>query len=172
MKEIFKDIEGYPNYQISNYGNVKSLNYNHTGKEKILKPTKDKKGYLRVCLSKQGKLKNHKIHRLVAEAFIENQNNYLMVNHKDENKENNCVSNLEWCTAKYNINYGTHNQRVAESNTNHPKRSKPVLCVETGVVYPSAIEVQRQLGFSQGNISKCCTGKRKQAYSYRWQYVN
>lgn len=169
MKEIFKDIEGYEGvYQISNLGNVKSLKY---GKERILKPKKDVGGYLRVTLCKEGKLKHYKIHRLVAEAFIVNPNNLPQLNHKDEDKTNNRVENLEWCTHFYNNNYGTRNQRSVESNTNHPNKSKQVMCLETGKIYPSTHQVERELGYNRGNISKCCTGRYKQAYGYTWKYV-
>lgn len=168
--EIWKNIEGYENlYQISTHGNVKSLKF---GKERILKPVKDNKNYLQVCLSKQGKQKTHRIHRLVAEAFIPNHNNYEQINHIDEQKTNNASSNLEWCTAAYNINYGTHNQRMAESCTNNPKKSKQVLCVETNKIYPSVNEVHRQTGFSKGNISSACNGKRKTCGSFHWRYVS
>ena len=105
MEEIWKDIEGYEGlYKISNMGRVKSIKFN---KEKILFLQKDKYGYLRVGLRKMGKLKNYFVHRLVAEAFIPNPNNLPIVNHKDENKQNNCVENLEWCTVKYNNSYAT-----------------------------------------------------------------
>lgn len=161
MIEIFKEIEGYENYQVSNYGSVKSLGNGKTRKEKVLKPFNTTKGYLQVELSKQGKRKNYYVHRLVAQAFLQNPNNYEEVNHKDEDKTNNHVTNLEWCDRKYNINYGTLKEKI----------SKQVLCVETGVVYPSTMEVQRQLGFAQTNISKCCNGKLKQAYGYTWRYV-
>ena len=155
--EIYKDIQGYEGlYKISNKGNVKSLGNDRTRKERILKPTKNHKGYLQVCLCKQGKIKRFLVHRLVASAFIENPNNYPQVNHKDEDKTNNNVTNLEWCTNEYNINYS---------------QSKQVLCVETGKIYPSAIEVERETGFSQGNISSACNGKRKQAYGFHWRYV-
>jgi hypothetical protein len=169
MKEIFKDIEGYEGlYQVSNLGNVKALGNggSNNSKEKILKLTKDKDGYLNITLHKQGKVKTYKIHRLVAMAFIENPNNLEQINHRDEDKANNHVTNLEWCTPKQNINYGTHNQRMAES------KSKPVICLETGKIYTSTMDVQRQLGFDNSNISKCCRGKLKQAYSYTWQYVS
>lgn len=159
MIEIFKDIEGYEDYQISNLGRVKSLRF---GKEKILKPVKNNKGYIYVCLSKQGKHKNHKIHRLVAQAFIDNPNNFSELNHKDEDKTNNCVNNLEWCNRKYNNNHGTRTE----------KTSKQVLCLETGKIYPSTIEVERQTGFSQGNISNACTGRYKQAYGFHWKFVS
>ena len=161
--EIYKDIEGYKGYKISNYGNVKSLKF---GKEKILKQTKNKKGYLYVCLYKDGKVKHYKVHRLVAQTFIPNTNNYQQVNHKDEDKQNNHVTNLEWCTSEYNNNYGTHNKRSALS------RSKQVMCIETGKIYSSTNEVERQLGFAHQYISQCCNGKYKQAYGYTWKYVS
>lgn len=164
MKEIFKEIEGYENlYQISNLGNVKSLGNGNSNnsKEKILKPTKDKKGYLYVDLYKQGKRKTYKVHRLVAKVFIENPNNLPQVNHKDEDKTNNAVENLEFCDAKYNINYGTRNEKI----------SKQLMCLETGKIYTSTREVQKQLGFSHSNISRCCLGKSKTCGGYTWCYV-
>ena len=169
MKEEFRDIAGYEGlYEVSNLGNVKSLNKR---KGRILKPSKEKTDYLRVCLSKQGVEKKYLVHRLVAQAFIDNPNNLTEINHKDEDKQNNRVDNLEWCNRCYNINYGTRNQKVGESNTNHPNESKQVLCLETGKIYPSTMEVQRQLGFAQGHISSACNGKLKQAYGYTWRYV-
>lgn len=162
--EIWKDIKGYENlYQISNLGNVKALGNggSNASKEKILKPNKDKKGYLMVGLCKQGKRKMCKVHRLVAMTFIENPNNFRELNHRDEDKTNNCVSNLEWCDRGYNVNYGTRTEKC----------SKRVLCVETGKFYPSTIEAQRQLGFNNGNISQCCNGKRKTCGGYTWRYV-
>lgn len=102
-EEIWKEIEGYSNYKVSDKGRVKSLYKN--GKEKLLKPSKNKNGYLRVTLTKDHKVKHIFIHRLVAQAFLENPDNLPQVNHKDENKENNCIENLEWCTASYNVKY-------------------------------------------------------------------
>ena len=182
--EIWKEIEGYEAlYEVSNLGNVKSLKRN-----KIRKLSKDRYGYLFIALSKNDVKKQYKIHRLVAQAFIENPNNYEEVNHKDEDKTNNKVENLEWCNHKYNANYGTAIQRRLltekqnpkrkeiidkrrKSNTNHQNTSKQVLCVETGVVYPSTHQIERELGFYQQNISNACTGKYKQAYGYTWRYV-
>ena len=182
--EIWKEIEGYEGlYEVSNLGNVKSL---ISGK--IRKTSKEKSGYIFIALSKNGIKKQYKIHRLVAQAFIENPNNYEEVNHKDEDKTNNKVENLEWCDHKYNANYGTAIQRRLmtekqnpkrkeiidkrrKSNTNHQNTSKQVMCVETGKIYPSTHQVQRELGFSQGNITYACNGKYKQAYGYTWRYV-
>lgn len=110
--EEWRVIEDYPDYMISNLGRVKSLKY---GKERILKSNKDKDNYLRVPLHKEGKLKVHQIHRLVALHFIPNPNNLPQVNHKDEDPSNNVISNLEWCDAKYNINYGTRNEKVSKA---------------------------------------------------------
>ena len=101
-----KILNGWENmYQISNLGRVKSLNYNRTGKEQIIKSHKRKDGYVQVCLCRNKKITTYKLHRLVAETFLENPNNLPCVNHKDENKENNQISNLEWCDKVYNINY-------------------------------------------------------------------
>ena len=119
-KEIWKDIKGYKGfYMISSYGRIKSLkridNNNHFIRERILKQG-DNNGYKHVSLSKNGKTKIFKVHRLVAEAFIPNPNNLPQVNHKDENHSNNCVSNLEYCDALYNDNYGTRNKRISEAH--------------------------------------------------------
>ena len=171
-EEIWKTIDEYPNYQVSNKGVVKSLNYRHTRKEKILKTRKDRNGYLRVALFKNGKMKNYLIHRLVAYAFVQNDSlfkNYI--NHKDECITNNCAENLEWCDITYNNNYGNRKEKVSKANTNHPKISKPVKCIETGKIYPSTREVQRQFGFLHQNITNCCKGKLKSAYKLHWEYA-
>lgn len=113
--EIWKCINGYDGkYQISSNGRVRSLNFNKTEETVILKQSSDTYGYKQVTLYKNGKRKTYKVHRLVAETFISNPNKYPQVNHKDENKENNSVKNLEFCTEQYNINYGTRNERVSK----------------------------------------------------------
>lgn len=181
--EEWRDIEGYEGlYQVSNEGRVKSLNYNKTKKEKILKPTSNR-GYLMVNLHNEGRKKYCQIHRLVANAFIENPNNLPQVNHKDEDKTNNHVENLEWCDSSYNCNYGTRNQKISEKGLNK-KNSKTVyqytLDGELVNVYPSTKECGRQ-GFYDANVSHCCNGgyfsqKRgkwinyKTFKGYRWSY--
>ena len=111
--EKWKNIAGYEGkYQISSLGRVKSLNYRNTRKKKIIKLKKEKNGYIRVGLHYKGKQNLKSVHRLVAEAFIPNPNNYPIINHKDENKQNNRVDNLEWCTIKYNNNYGTRIEKA------------------------------------------------------------
>ena len=113
-------------------------------------------------------------HRLVALAFLPNPNHYPCINHKDENKLNNRVDNLEWCTHKYNANYGTRIQRQAEKQLNRPDKSRPVEMLTDGDVlkrFPSAMEAQRQMGLSNANILKCCSLKRKTCGGYNWRYA-
>ena len=102
-----KKIKDFENYYIYSDGRVQNCNTNH-----FLKYTSDKSGYLKVRLYKDKHQHTLLVHRLVALAFLPNPNNYPQVNHKDENKHNNDVSNLEWCTVKYNANYGTRNERI------------------------------------------------------------
>jgi len=114
MDEVWVDIEGYEGqYQVSNTGYVKSVKRN-----RILKAT-NVHGYLQISLSDHGQIKKRLIHRLVAETFIPNLENFPQVNHKDENTMNNSVENLEWCTVKYNNNYGSRNSRISSSHRNH-----------------------------------------------------
>ena len=162
--EIWKDIEGFEGlYQVSNLGKVKSLNYNHTKKEKILKHGSDRVGYLRVNLCKEGKRKTYQVHRLVAQAFIPNLENKPQVNHKDEDKTNNKVENLEWMTRRENINYGTRNERC----------SKPIygINIRTNekIEFPSTMEAQRN-GFDQSHIVDCLKGRNKSHKGYKWFY--
>ena len=122
-KEIWKDIDGYEGlYQVSNLGRVKSLHHN---KEKILKGSYNSKGYYFVKLCKNGISKSIFVHRLVAQEFIPNPDNLPIVNHKDENPRNNNVDNLEWCTQKYNANYGTVRERQAQTYFNNRNNHKP-----------------------------------------------
>ena len=108
--EVWKDIKGYKNlYQVSNLGNIKTLDYNHTKREKLLKPILQKDGYLGVNLMKNGKRKRHRIHRLVAETFLSNKNNFPIINHKNGIKTDNKANNLEWCTSKYNTKHAINN---------------------------------------------------------------
>ena len=171
--EEWKDIKGYEElYQISSLGRVKSLKNNRGNyREKILSNIPNKNGYIIVQLKKNGTSKPFSVHRLVAQAFIPNPNNYPQVNHKDENKENNRVDNLEWCTAKYNSNYGTKIKRVSEANkgkykgSKHP-RARKILCVTTGKKFnciKEAAEYYHMNPNKGANISACCRGKQKSA---------
>lgn len=173
MQEIWKDIENYYGlYQVSNMGNVKSLNYLHTGEERILRPIVGGNGYLQVNLYKNGKCKILRVHRLVLTTFapIDNMDK-LDVNHRDENKKNNNLDNLEWCSRSYNINYGTRTQKI----------SKPVVQLDPTAnkvinVYHSSMEAKRQ-GFNQANIIQCCKNKFSRPGNniykdYKWQYMS
>ena len=174
-EEIWKDIEGYEGkYQASNKGNMKSLNYNNTGKERILKPKKDSGGYLQVHLSKDGKGKWYLVHRLVATAFIPNPQGYKEVNHIDEDKTNNCVENLEWCSRSYNMTYNGRAKKVAKKIGK--KLSKPVIGIDkvTGLIveFASAHEAERETGIAQQNICACCKGKRNSCGGFYWMYAD
>lgn len=178
MEEIWKDIEEYDGqYQVSNLGNVRSLKF---GKVRILKQSVHKQGYKNAKLCKNGKEKVYKVHRLVAEAFIPNPNNLPIINHKDENPSNNNVDNLEFCTHKYNMNYGNINQKKSVSmkgkHINRTDLSKHILQYskngEFVAEYPSLMEASRQTGIDCGHISACCIGKkyRHSAGGYVWKY--
>ena len=179
MTEVWKDIKGYEGlYQVSNMGRVKSLGRMAASKngskqyrkERILNPRVTNSGYLLVSLyNGSDNVKQFYVHRLVCEAFHENPKNKPCVNHLDENKENNVASNLEWCTIAENNNHGTRKARMAKS------LSKTVAQYtkegELIKVWQSTMEVQRQLGFDQGTISKATRGKLKTAYGYLWKYI-
>lgn len=173
--EEWRDIEGYLGlYQVSNFGRVKSLSRivcEKTGKQKhikerILKPGYIRGGYLGVALHNGCGQKTFKIHRLVAKAFIPNPDNLPFINHKDENPQNNCVWNLEWCTHTYNINYGSCKTKMAE------RKAKPVVQYDLNMnfiaEYPSIKEAEKALGIR--HICDVCLGRYKQSSGYIWRY--
>lgn len=173
--EFWRDIQGFEGlYQVSSYGRVKSLNYNHTNQERILKQTKNTFGYLLVCLYKEGKGKTFKVHRLVYEKFVGEIPEGMQVNHINEDKTDNRVDNLNLMTCKENINWGTRTERQTEKMTNGITSKQVIQLSLDGVElarFPSTNEVQRQLGFSKGNISNCCNGRYKQVYGFKWRYA-
>ena len=185
LNEVWKDIKGYEGqYQVSNYGRVKSLsrkvwNGNCFGikKERILKPSFH--NYFHIVLYKDNVSKTFDIHRLVAQAFLPNPNNYPQVNHKDENTKNNFVwvnqdgtvdlekSNLEWVSATYNVNYGTRNHRASD------KRKKTVLQFQKDVFikeWDSVDQIFKETEYSKHYLYSCLIGQRKTAYGYIWKY--
>ncbi len=181
--EIWKDIkdfEGY--YQISNLGNVKSLIRKGNLHEKVLKPTKCTAGYLQVSLFKNNISYPRRIHRLIAEAFIPNPKNLPMINHINEIKTDNSVSNLEWCDNKYNCNHGTRTERIFLK-----ERGRPVIQLskqgEFIKEYPSARIACKETGVSQEAIRRVCNGKyyeskAKKYYNsifgggFKWKWKN
>ena len=169
---IYDDVVYEGLYQVSNFGNIMSLNYRNTGRAELMNPWEDKDGYLKIGLRKNRKTDFILVHRLVAQTFLPNPDNYPQVNHKDENKANNRVENLEWCDGKYNHNYRTINQRISKANTNG-KLSKPVLQLSlTGELireYPSANECGRN-GFERSGVIRCCNGKQKTHKGFKFMY--
>lgn len=182
--ERWKTIQDYPNYEVSNHGNVRSKDriVLRKGCKTILKGRLLKQycggGYMRVALYNGNRASrvNKSVHRLVAQAFVENPLNLKIINHKDENKLNNNAENLEWCTYKYNSNYGTAIQRrVLNQNWNDisSKISKPVMQMDKDLnviaVYKSGVSCEK-FGFNSASISKCCKGKLKTYKGYIWRY--
>ena len=191
MCEEWRDIEGYEGiYQVSNLGRVKSLtrlgSNNRIFYGTVRKPVIDKNGYCIVTLCKDGKTKNQFIHRLVAQTFLPNIDNLPVVNHKDENKQNNCVDNLEWCTVKYNTNYGTSIERRKDKRRGikmnkeivsriAEKHKKPVGMFKNGTFirkFDSATDaVKENNNFKIMSISAACNGRIKTYRGFEWKFM-
>jgi len=194
MKEIWRDIKEYEGfYQVSNLGQVRSLyrcvncGLKHNNivirKSKILKGHPNWNNYLQVHLSKYNKSKMLSIHRLVAQTFIQNPDNLPQVNHKDGNKLNNCVDNLEWCTAKENIN---HSWKKGLSKPYHHSKGKLTnysksLCKKVEQydlygnllnIYNSISEASRKTNCLVSEICACCKGKQKTSHNFIWKYAD
>ena len=180
--EIWKDIPEYEGlYQVSNLGRVKSLERFRKGKndsslpinEKIKKLVISRNGYYRVILFKESIGKWHLIHRLVYEAFNGSIPEGLQVNHLNEIKSDNRLENLNLMTPKENTNFGTGIERRVKKQING-KKSKAVLKFDLNnnllKEYPSIRQVERETGFANQNIVKCCKGKYEQAYGFKWKY--
>lgn len=165
--EIWKDVSGYEGlYQVSSYGRVKSLGRRKGGglSDRYL-ANGEKDGYISVSLSKEGKVKCWRVHRLVYETFCGEIPTGMVINHKDENPANNRIDNLEICTQKENANYGKRNYKLSCKN------GKIVECIETGERFRSASYAAERLGLSQGHISSCCRGERHTTGGYHFKYV-
>lgn len=155
MSEEWKKISEFPTYSISNAGRVRNDTRN-----RILVGGFDRDGYRQVTLSYNGKQYNRRICRLVANEFIENPNGYPCVNHIDENKSNDNVTNLEWCTYKYNNNYGIRNELTR----------KKIMCIETEEIYSGVRKAARELGISHTNIGLAARNGGT-SYGFHWKYI-
>ena len=153
MKEIWKDIAGYENkYQISNLGRIKN-------KKHIMKPMKTTNGYLTACLWKNGKQRKILIHRLVAQSFLENPYDYKEINHIDEDKTNNQLDNLEWCSHKYNMNYGLVKEHISKANTGKKANEETLLKLSKNS--------KNRIWINNGDVEKFIKKEDKQKY-YQW----
>lgn len=172
MSEIWKDVPQYEGlYQVSNTGKVKSLSHytrNNVkgGKRltngKVLSQYKMPNGYLQVQLSKNESRKKYYVHRLVANAFLKNEQGLSDVNHIDGDKNNNSIENLEWCSHKDN--------QVHMVDNGLTRKSKPVMCIETGMVYRSMTEAEKQTGIDRHSIKESC--ESDEGYrGFHWRYA-
>ena len=182
MQEIWKPIKNYENlYEISNTGKIKSLLYKHRKTPKIMKPTINSSGYFKVELYKNGKSKIFYIHRLVAESFIKNQNNYPCINHIDCDKTNNNVSNLEWVTYEQNTKHALKNGlftpaplkgKYGKENPN----SKPLLQYDKGgnfiKLWHCRADVARFYNCHESSVNNCVSGRKKTCKGYIWKSYN
>lgn len=193
MEELWREIPGYEGtYEVSNYGNVRSLNYRGTHRVKNLQPVLGGRGYLMVGLCNDGKMRWEKIHRLVERLFIPNPDNKPQVNHIDGVKTNNVVSNLEWATNGENQAHAyRHGLKKADPVWGHTlgkvhgavgraktraKRMKPVIAtnVKTGqeIRYESAADIERSLGVYHSDVSRICRGRRGTGKGYTFRYAD
>lgn len=184
MTEEWRTVEKHPGYEVSSLGAVKSTNYNHTKKAKLLAPQKQRNGYVTVSISCQTK----SVHRIVAEAFVPNPLGKPYVNHKDGNKQNNAASNLEWCTAKENMAHAyAHGlvalvterkkevcRRMIRKAIEKNKRRIRQYSRDGELIkeYPSVIEASRESGANATHISLCAKGKHHTSGGFVWRYAD
>ena len=188
QEEIWKDVIGYEGlYEVSNLGNFRKLCSN--GYVKQLKTTTNSRGYHIIDLRKNGKVKQYRISRLIAEAFIPNSENKPYVDHIDTNKSNNCIDNLRWVTPSENSNNDLSrlhmleswqneerrlNQRLMNLRDKHPRARAVCQLDENGNIlqtFVTSVEAAQFIGCKRSNITKCCTGERLRAGGFRWKYA-
>lgn len=157
--EVWQDVVGYVNlYEVSNLGRVRSLKCSNY---RYLKQYLKNDGYVSVNLVKRRKFRKHNLDIIVAKAFIPNPNNYKMVKHKDNNKMNNCVDNLEWCEGVVSMRRKHKQVQQIDISTN-----------EVINTFNSVIDAQHTTGCNQSNIIRCCKGKYKTTGGYKWSYID
>lgn len=185
IHEIWKAVEGYSGfYEVSNLGNVKSL---YRSVPKLLSQKTDKDGYKLVSLYKCGESRTYRVHRLVATSFLPNADNLPFINHKDEVRGNNAASNLEWCTAAYNTNYGGCRNRNRDSHLGKKqsaetikkrvaKTRKPIVQKTISGDFVAKWDGIRKcaetLGIDSSSLSKCCMGKLPHYKGFKWEYAD
>lgn len=184
--EEWRSVPGYEGlYKVSNYGRVYSLDrlvlckngVQKSVKKRMLKLTRHHYGYLVVSLMRERHRYQVGVHVLVGRAFIPNPDKLPQINHKDENKTNNLVGNLEWCTLQYNNNYGTRVERLSKSQRNDPKKSKPVRqLTKNGLLvreFPSVAEAARVSGICENSIRAVCRHRKSHltAGGYKWLFI-
>lgn len=167
-EEIWKPVKGYEGeYEVSNLGRVKSLPRKTTS-GKLLKYSDNGNGYQHLVLTKNGSQRDFYVHRLVAQTFIPNPDNLPEVNHKDENKANNCVDNLEWCNKKYNMNYGTAIKRASEKQMFHI--SQYTINGEYVASYYGLSEAANAINVGKSAITNCLKGRSQLCGGFIWKY--
>ena len=168
MREIWKDIPGYEGlYQVSNFGKIRS-------RLKERKLQTNNYGYLTVVLSKDGIQVRKSVHRIVAEVFLSNPHGFSQINHIDENKQNNIVSNLEWCDASHNAKCYHQNHPGKERKGKRSNDRVLQLSLDGDVIreWENSRQVFKETGMSDWSVSQCCRGVWKTAHGYKWQYAN
>ena len=171
-------IKDFPDYYVTDTGDVYSRNYHKTGRVKKLKPVETAHGYLAVHLFKDNKRHQKHVHRLVAETFVSNPKNKPEINHIDGDKQNNCATNLEFVTHLENITHAIfvlRGRRVFRTVKTYKQSSssKPVLQLKNGEViaeFPSIAEARRATGIDSLLIIKCCKNKQQHTHGYQWKY--
>jgi len=170
-KEIYKDVVGYEGiYQVSNLGNVKRILLSRGVSKKnnnFIKPNNNK-GYYYIRLTLNNKTKNFLVHRLVAQAFINNPNNYPFVNHINGIKNDNNANNLEWCTHSQNIRHAIEIGLKVTAKGDDNKLSRKIIDTQTGEIYHSTLTLSKKLGVNRGTLWSWLSNKRPNKTIYKW----
>lgn len=178
MEEIWKSIKDLKGYEVSSLGNVRSIDRSIIGKDRvkqhfkgnIISKFKDSRGYIAVTLTYKNNYKRFLVHRLVAEAFVPNPNNYPCINHKDENKSNNSIDNLEWCTVLYNNLYGDRIKRRRDKVAyiiSQLDKDNNLIGIYRGILMASKVN-----RFEFASIQRCVANKQNYSYGYKFRLAN